>query len=121
MKKKILAMVLVIALMAASMTALTGCGAGSNDTVTINVYNWGQYIAEGDDGCIDVIAQFEDTYPNIKVNYTTYDSNETLYSKLKTGGVNYDVIIPSDYMVGRLASEGYLEPLNFDHIPNYQY
>ncbi|MDD3164709.1 MAG: ABC transporter substrate-binding protein, partial [Oscillospiraceae bacterium] len=42
-------------------------------------------------------------------------------SKLKTGGVNYDVIIPSDYMVGRLASEGYLEPLNFDHIPNYQY
>ena len=41
--------------------------------VTINVYNWGQYIAEGDDDSIDVIDEFEKAYPNIHVNYTTYD------------------------------------------------
>lgn len=89
--------------------------------VTINVYNWGQNIAEGDEGSIDVIAEFEKTYPNIHVNYTTYDSNETMYSKLKTGGISVDVVVPSDYMIARMINEDMLLPLNFDNIPNYQY
>lgn len=76
-------------------------GSADGQEVTINVYNWGQYIAEGDEGSIDVIAEFEKAYPNIHVNYTTYDSNETMYSKLKTGGISVDVIIPSDYMIAR--------------------
>ena len=87
---------------------------------TINVYNWGQYIADGTDGSLDVIAAFEEE-TGIKVNYVTFDSNETMYTKLKTGGSSYDVIIPSDYMVGRLIAEDMLEPLNFDNLPNYQY
>lgn len=87
---------------------------------TINVYNWGQYISDGTDGSLDVIAAFEEA-TGIKVNYVTFDSNETMYTKLKTGGSSYDVIIPSDYMVGRLIAEDMLEPLNFDNIPNYQY
>lgn len=91
------------------------------EEVTINVYNWGQYIAEGDEGAMDVIAEFEAAYPNIHVNYTTYDSNETMYSKLKTGGISVDVIIPSDYMIARLIDEDMLLPLDFDNIPNYQY
>ena len=70
---------------------------------------------------MDIIAEFEKAYPNIHVNYTTYDSNETMYSKLKTGGISVDVIIPSDYMIARLADENMLLPLNFDNIPNYQY
>lgn len=125
--------------LAAALTLgyLTGCSrfATSNPTtggdtpsettggqdVTINVYNWGQYIAEGDEGSMDIIAEFEKAYPNIHVNYTTYDSNETMYSKLKTGGISVDVIIPSDYMIARLADENMLLPLNFDNIPNYQY
>ena len=125
--------------LAAALTlgCLTGCSrfATSNPTtggdtpsettggqdVTINVYNWGQYIAEGDEGSMDIIAEFEKAYPNIHVNYTTYDSNETMYSKLKTGGISVDVIIPSDYMIARLADENMLLPLNFDNIPNYQY
>lgn len=86
----------------------------------INVYNWGQYISDGTDGSIDVIAEFEKA-TGIHVNYVTFDSNETMYTKLKTGGSSYDVIIPSDYMVGRLIEEDMLEPLNFDNIPNYQY
>ncbi len=84
--------------------------------VTINVYNWGQYIAEGDDDSIDVIDEFEKAYPNIHVNYTTYDSNETMYSKLKTGGISVDVIIPSDYMIARMIDEHAPAPLNFDNI-----
>ena len=67
-----------------------------------------------------MIAAFEEE-TGIKVNYVTFDSNETMYTKLKTGGSSYDVIIPSDYMVGRLIAEDMLEPLNFDNIPNYQY
>ena len=120
MKKHIIYIFAILA-MAVSFTAmLSGCGSNS-DSVTINVYNWGQYISEGDDDCIDVIAEFEDAYPNIHVNYTTYDSNETMYTKLKTGGVSYDVVIPSDYMIARLIDEDMLLELNYDNIPNYQY
>ena len=93
----------------------------TQDTVTLNVYNWGQYIADGSDGSMEVIAEFERRYPNIKVNYSTYDSNEIMYSKLSNGGITVDVIIPSDYMIARLIEEDMLLPLNFDNIPNYRY
>ena len=66
--------------------------------VTLNVYNWGEYISNGSDDSVDVVAAFE-KLTGIKVNYTTFDSNESLYAKLKSGAANYDVIIPSDYMV----------------------
>ena len=92
-----------------------------NRTVTLNVMNWGQNIADGSDDTLDIIAAFEEKYPNIDVNYTTYASNEELYSKLSTGGITVDVIIPSDYMIARMVGEGMLEELNFDNIPNYQY
>ena len=102
-----------------------GCGfliaARKTNQVTINVYNWGQYIADGSDDSLDVIAAFEEAYPNIKVNYSTYDSNEIMYSKLANGGITVDVIIPSDYMIGRMIQENMLLELNFDNIPNYQY
>ena len=91
------------------------------ETITLNVYNWGQYIADGSDESLDIIAAFEEKYPNIKVNYSTYDSNEMMYSKLSNGGITVDVIIPSDYMIARMISEGMLLELNYDNIPNYQY
>lgn len=85
----------------------------------VNVYNWGVYISDGSDDLLDVNAAFTEA-TGIEVNYSTYDSNETLYTKLKTGGSNYDVIIPSDYMIGRLIDEGMLEKLNFSNIPNFE-
>jgi len=94
---------------------------GGDEQVTLNVYNWGQYIADGSDDSMDIIAEFEARYPNIKVNYQTYDSNETMYSKLVNGGITVDVIIPSDYMIARMRQEGMLLELDFDNIPNYQY
>ena len=93
----------------------------TQENITLNVYNWGQYIADGSDDSMEVIAEFERRYPHIKVNYSTYDSNEIMYSKLSNGGITVDVIIPSDYMIARLIEEDMLLPLNFDNIPNYQY
>ena len=113
--KKFLAFALCLCL----TLCLFGC-AEKDDRVTINVYNWGQYISEGNDGCIDVIREFEARYPNIKVNYATFDSNETMYAKMANGGITVDVIIPSDYMVDRLIEENMLMELNFDNIPNAQ-
>jgi spermidine/putrescine transport system substrate-binding protein len=91
------------------------------ETITLNVYNWGQNIANGDEGTMDIIAAFEEKYPHINVNYSTYESNETLYTKLSNGGITVDVIIPSDYMIARLINENMLLELDFDNIPNYSY
>ncbi len=91
------------------------------ETITLNVYNWGQYMADGSDDSLEIIKEFEARYPNIKVNYSTYDSNEMMYSKLSNGGITVDVIIPSDYMIARLIEEDMLLELDFDNIPNYQY
>ena len=96
-------------------------GTRPQEKITLNVYNWGQYIADGSDDSMEVIAEFERRYPNIKVNYSTYDSNEIMYSKLSNGGITVDLIIPSDYMIARLIKEDMLLPLNYDNIPNYQY
>lgn len=89
-------------------------------TVTINVYNWGEYISNGTDGSLDVNAEFT-RRTGIKVNYTTFDTNESLYSKLVGGGADYDVIFPSDYMVSKLIGQKMLAPINFENLPNYQY
>lgn len=87
--------------------------------MTLNVYNWGLYISDGSEDSIDVLDAFE-KLTGIKVNYTTYDTNESLYAKLRSGGADYDVIVPSDYMIGKMAKEGLLAPLNYDNIPNAQ-
>lgn len=117
--KKVICVVLSVLLAVSCLAGLSGCG--SSEKTTLYVYNWGQYISEGDDGSLDVIAAFEEAYPNIRVQYSTYDSNEIMYSKLANGGITVDVIIPSDYMIGRMVQEGMLEELNFDNIPNYEY
>ncbi len=90
-------------------------------TVTLNVYNWGMNIADGSDETLDIVAAFEEKYPHIKVNYSTYDSNEVLYTKLKNGGISVDVIIPSDYMIARMIQEDMLLELDYNNIPNYAY
>lgn len=89
----------------------------AGDNITLNVYNWGLYISDGSDNSINVLSAFEEL-TGIKVNYTTFDSNESLYAKMKSGGASYDVIFPSEYMVGKMAAEGMLAELNYDNIPN---
>ena len=91
---------------------------------TLNVYNWGEYISDGSDDSMDVIEEFENWYleeygEKVKVNYTTYSSNEDLYNKLSSGAAEYDVIIPSDYMIAKLREENMLEKLDFSLLTNY--
>ncbi|MDY4582627.1 MAG: spermidine/putrescine ABC transporter substrate-binding protein [Candidatus Faecousia sp.] len=120
--KKTIALCLTLTLCACLL--LTGCG--SSKALTLNVYNWGEYISDGSEGSFDTIKEFENWYQEtygqkVKVNYSTFASNEDMYSKISSGAVSYDVIIPSDYMIARMAGEGMLLPLDFDNIPNYQY
>ncbi len=117
--KKVFALVFSLFLLAGMVLPVFGTDAAVPLTgEEINVYNWGQYISDGTDGSLDVNAEFT-RRTGIKVNYSTYDSNEALYAKLKTGGASYDVIIPSDYMVGKLIEEGLVQKLDFSNIPNY--
>lgn len=103
------------------MLILTGCGNKVETNAdkplagtTINVYNWGDYIAK------DTIELFTKE-TGIKVVYEPFDSNEAMYAKYKSGAVDYDILIPSDYMIEKLIAEDELLPLNFDNIPNAKY
>ena len=120
--KRILSLALVL-VMALGMALLAGCG--KTETQTLNVYNWGEYISDGSEDSLDTIKAFESWYEQtykkkVKVNYSTFASNEDMYAKLSSGAVSYDVIFPSDYMIARLAAENMLLKLNFDNIPNYK-
>lgn len=109
--KKGIVLGLVVLLVAA---LFAGCSSANANQPTVNVYNWGEYIDP------QLNEQFEQQ-TGIHVNYQTYATNEELYAKLKSGGVSYDVIIPSDYMVARMIEEGLIQPIDFTQIPNAQY
>ena len=109
MTKRILAFGCAVAMCA---TMLVGCGTPSGPNGVVRVYNWGEYIDT------DLFDQFTEQ-TGIAVHYSTYDSNENMYTKLRSGSVNYDVIIPSDYMISRLIQEDMLMKLDFSQIPNY--
>ena len=115
--KRIGAVACVVILLAGSLFLIA---VTRKDKVTLNIMNWGQNIADGSDGTLDIIAAFEKAYPHIDVNYSEYASNEELYSKLSTGGLVVDLIIPSDYMIARMINEDMLLALDFDNIPNYK-
>ena len=113
-----------IFILPALLLLLTACG--SEETEILNVYNWGEYISDGSEGSVDVNTEFEKYYyekhgKKLQVNYTTYASNEDMYNKLKSGGVSYDIVIPSDYMIEKMIDEDMLLKLNFNNIPNFQY
>ena len=88
--------------------------------IELNVFNWGEYISDGSEGALDVIGAFEKK-TGIKVNYTTYESNEAMYAKIKSGSVSYDIIIPSDYMIARMRTEGLLKEIDYSKVPNYRF
>ena len=121
MKKKINAKrICLIFILLFAVAFCGGCSfEESSDENCINVYSWGEFIANGADGNINVNKEFTKK-TGIKVNYKTFQNNEELFAKLIGGGVDYDVIIPSDYMISRLIEKDMLEPLNFDNIPNYK-
>jgi len=107
--KKVSCIVLAAAML---LAVLSGCSSDSGEKRVVNVYNWGEYID------MDVLDMFEDQ-TGIEVNYKTFENNEAMYAVLKSGGANYDVVIPSDYMISRMIDEDMLQPINFENVPNY--
>lgn len=79
----------------------------------VNVYNWGDYIDT------DLLQKFEEQ-TGIKVIYEEFVTNEDMYVKLKNGSNNYDIAIPSDYMIKKMIDEGMVSELDFSKIPNYE-
>ena len=123
MKKRIASLLLALLLLTLPLLGMTSCDEVSGDTVTLYVYNWGEYISDGSEGTLDTNEMFEEWYyetygVKVEVNYSTYSSNESMYAKLSSGSVNYDVVIPSDYMIERMIAEDMLAELNFDNIPH---
>ncbi len=132
--KRISAFALVLVMMLSMLAMLPSCSV--NDRIdesklkgtyttdlkgtTLNVFNWGENMADGSDGSLAINKAFE-KLTGIKVNYTTYESNEALYGKIKEQAVSYDIIIPSDYMIERMISEGLVQKVNMENITNYKY
>ena len=126
--KKLLCTILILTVL--STLFLSGCGYQYADLdlraefdkslkgTELTVYNWGEYISDGAGGTIDVNKEFE-KLTGIKVNYLTFESNETMYSQIKSGGISYDIIIPSDYMIERLIKEDMLQTIDLSKITNY--
>lgn len=128
MKRKIFSLALVTALLLSSLTLFSGCG--SSKTITLRVFNWEEYIDDGGEGSYgddylglgkdapSMIDDFEEWYEetyhtSIRVEYSTFGTNEDMYNQLKLGA-RYDLLCPSDYMIMKLAAEGMLEPLSDD-------
>jgi len=126
--KRFFALLFALGILSSLTVFLPSCS--SSNEVVLNVYNWGEYISDGADDSVAVNAEFEDFFNStlaekygytVKVNYTTYSSNEELYAKLKNTNTSYDVIIPSDYLIALLIREDMLHKLDFDNIPNFEY
>lgn len=126
--KKVYLSLISLALLFCGVCILSSCETadGSGKQETLYVYNWGEYISDGSDGTVDVNKAFENycrevLHRNVKVNYSTFSSTESMYAKVKSGATSYDVIIPSDYTIERMVEEDLLRPLDLSKIPNYQY
>ncbi|MCL2663481.1 MAG: ABC transporter substrate-binding protein [Oscillospiraceae bacterium] len=109
--KRVMIVIIVFSLLLP--TVLTGCGQRVGSNGVVNVHNWGEYIDES-------IFRIFERETGIRVNYSTFETNEALYALMRRGGANIDVIIPSDYMIARMIEEDMLEELDFSNIPNFE-
>ena len=123
MNKVLLRSLSLIITLVILLLSVASCETESGETVKLYVYNWGEYISDGSEGSYNTNQEFEKWYyenfgQKVEVIYSTYSSNEDMYAKLSSGSINYDVIVPSDYMIERLIEEDQLYPLDYSNIPN---
>ncbi|MFF2449486.1 PotD/PotF family extracellular solute-binding protein [Neobacillus sp. NPDC058068] len=100
----------VLLYMISSLNASQGYSGGN----TVTVFNWGDYIDP------DLIKKFEKE-TGIKVIYETFDSNEAMMTKIEQGGTNYDIAVPSEYMIDKMRHEDLLLPLDHSKLPNLKH
>ncbi len=110
--RRVLKQAVSVVLVFAIVFGMVYLGRNTKSDRVVNVCSWGEYIDPA------LITMFEES-TGIRVNYQTAESNETLYSLLKSGGGDYDVVVPSDYMIAQLKEEGMLEKLDYSKLPNY--
>lgn len=111
MKKKMLSLIVITAML---VTMLAGCGSKSSEGKNgeLNIFIWTEYVPDS------IIEKFEKE-TGIKVNVSTYSSNEDMLAKVKSESEGtYDIVQPSDYMVEQMASQGMLEELKTDELKN---
>ena len=123
MKKVLFKSFSLIIILVILLLSVSSCRSQEGETVKLYVYNWGEYISDGSEGSYNTNQEFEKWYyenfgQKVEVIYSTYSSNEDMYAKLSSGSINYDVIVPSDYMIERLIDEDQLYPLDYSNIPN---
>lgn len=109
---KIIALVLLVVF---TLTLVSSCGKSSGEKVTLNVLNWGEYLDP------ELLDEFEDANPGIKINYITATSNEEFYTMVSTEGSEVDVLFPSDYLVERLLAEDLVAEIDHSKLSNYKY
>ena len=135
---KILKIIALLVLALCMAFSLCSCKEGAEEDVkkdyptkTLNVYNWGEYISDEDDeesGLFDVNSAFEEYFNKyladeykcyIKVNYSTYATNEDMYAKITNSAVAYDIVIPSDYMIQKMIANDLLIEIDKSKLSNY--
>ena len=109
--KRILTLLAALVLFALPALSASAEDAEDFSGVTLNVYNWGEYIDDS------VLRDFEAKY-NCRVNYKNYDSNEMMYTNISAGDDPWDILVPSDYMIERLIREERLQPLDKSIVNN---
>lgn len=117
----------VMAALLAAMPLAAGTASAAPETLTLKVANWEDYIAlDEETGESPVLQAFEEAMTEkygteVKVEYSTFGTNENLYNDLKiANGYRYDVICPSDYMIEKMAKEGMLKKLALPENGNYE-
>ena len=121
--KRILSILILCALLLPVVLCASSCDKAGSETITLYVYNWGEYMSDGSEGTLDVNEMFEEWYyetygVKVEVNYSTYSSNESMYAKLSSGSVDYDIVVPSEYMIARMIEEDMLAEINWENIPH---
>lgn len=102
------------------LSLLSSPASAASENRTLRVFNWGEYISDGSDDSMNVIKEFT-RRTGIQVDYQVFSTNEEMYAKIISGSADYDVLIPSDYMIGKMIQEDLLAKLDFSNIPNYKY
>lgn len=114
MKRKRIVCVALSLMLVLSLAGFTGCGKKSASNGELNIFTWTEYVPES------VVEDFEKEY-GIKVNWTTFSSNEDMLAKVKTESAGtYDIVQPSDYMVEQMISQDMLMELDKDVITNIE-
>ncbi|NFD76458.1 extracellular solute-binding protein [Clostridium botulinum] len=102
---------IVILLMVTGMSFTIFGNTAKTEKQVLNIFNWSEFLPQS------VIEQFEKEY-NVKVNYSTFSSNEEMLAKLMGGNVPYDLVVTSDYAIEIMTKQKLVQPIDKNNVPN---